>query len=109
MQPPETVEMEGEPSQLIRVFPGIYMNPEEFETEKRPRQESHVPVSGRLLPSLRSLGLASGDNSGDGLTALVRVLELWPKLAGKHQDLIADTVEAFASVSQPVVRPSYES
>jgi hypothetical protein len=84
------------------------MNPEEFETEKRPRQDSNVPVSGRLLPSLRSLGVASGDNSGDGLTALVRVLELWPKLAGNHQDLIADTVEALASVSQSV-RPSYES
>jgi hypothetical protein len=40
MQPPETVEMQGKPSQLIRVFPGIYMNPEEFETEKRPRNAS---------------------------------------------------------------------
>jgi hypothetical protein len=100
MQPPETGEIEGKQSQLIRVFPGIYMNPEEFETEKRPRQESNVPVSGRLLPSIRSLGVASGDNSGDGLAALVRVLELWPKLAGKHQDLIADTVEALAIVSQ---------
>ena len=42
MQPPEIVEMEGNPSQLIRVFPRIYMNPEEFETEKRPRQESNL-------------------------------------------------------------------
>ena len=42
MQPPETVEMEGKPSQLIRIFLGIYMNPEEFETEKRPRQESNL-------------------------------------------------------------------
>jgi hypothetical protein len=42
MQPPETGEMEGNPSQLIRVFPGIYMNPEEFETEKRPRQDSNL-------------------------------------------------------------------
>ncbi|MDB4473240.1 hypothetical protein N9030_01475 [bacterium] len=108
MQPPETVEMQGKHSNLIRIFPGIYMDPEEFQSEKRPRQESNVPVSGRLLPSLRSLGVASGDNSGDGLAALVRVLELWPKLAGKHQDLIADTVEALANVSQPV-RPSYES
>ena len=42
MQPPETGEIEGKQSQLIRVFPGIYMNPEEFETEKRPRQDSNL-------------------------------------------------------------------
>ena len=81
------------------------MNSEEFETEKRPRPASIAIVSGRLLPSLRTVGAVSGDNSGDGnsgdsLTTLVRVLELWPKLAAKYQDLIADTVEAFASVSQ---------
>ena len=40
MQPPETGELRGKPSQLTRVFSGIYMKPEEFETEKRPRQES---------------------------------------------------------------------
>lgn len=38
----KTVEIEGKTPQLIRVFPGIYMNPEEFETEKRPRQESNL-------------------------------------------------------------------
>jgi hypothetical protein len=42
MQPPETGEIEGKQSQLIRIFPGIYMNPEEFETEKRPRQDSNL-------------------------------------------------------------------
>ena len=76
------------------------MNPQEFESEKRPRPASIAIVSGRLLPSLRTVGAASGDNSGDSLTTLIRVLELWPKLAAKYQDLIADTVEAFASVSQ---------
>ena len=89
------------------------MNSEVFETEKRPRPASIAIVSGRLLPSLRTVGAVSGDNSGDGnsgdsLTTLIRVLELWPKLAAKYQDLIADTVEALANVSQPV-RPSYES
>ena len=84
------------------------MNPQEFETEKRPRPASSAIVSGRLLPSLRTVGAASGGNSGDNIATLVRVLELWPKLAAKYQDLIADTVEAFASVSQSV-RPSYES
>ena len=38
-QPPE---IEGKQAKLIRLFPGIYMNPEEFETEKRPRQESNL-------------------------------------------------------------------
>ena len=76
------------------------MNSEVFETEKRPRPASIAIVSGRLLPSLRTVGAASGGNSGDNIATLVRVLELWPKLAAIYQDLIADTVEAFASVSQ---------
>ena len=77
------------------------MNPEEFETEKRPRQESNVPVSLRLLPSLSFSRVRSGDNAGDKLQPILRILELWPKLAKSHQDLIADTAEALTNASKP--------
>ena len=41
-QAAETVDPEGNQPKLTRLFPVVHLNPEEFENQERPRQESNL-------------------------------------------------------------------
>lgn len=51
MQPPATADNEGNDARLICLFPVVYVNPEEFENAKHPRQDSQQLQNCRQLPS----------------------------------------------------------
>jgi hypothetical protein len=87
--------MEGNPSQLIRVFPGIYMNPGEFETEKRPRQASQAFSKSNVFPLPEESLAFRGDDSGDARQALTRLLETWPKISSVQRSLLVETAKQF--------------
>ncbi|MDA7878901.1 hypothetical protein N9B09_01365 [bacterium] len=95
MQPPETVEMQGKHSNLIRIFPGIYMDPEEFQSEKRPRQESQSLSKANVFTLPEDSQAFRGDDSGDTGQALSRLLETWPKLSSGQRSLLVETAKQF--------------